>query len=81
MERQDDADPEHEHDQAVEPGIGEKRGPDLPLEHDDEQRNKDHEHQHPEQEDAGRGQFVIEVAGHGAESMLKSMPRNQRNMA
>ncbi len=65
-EGQRDADGEHADDQRIEPGIGEKRRPDLLVEHDDEkgaQRQEDH---HPDEKDPGRGKLEwVDVLRHG----------------
>ena len=53
-ERQRDADEEHADDQRIEARIGEERGPDLPVEHDHDERAQDQEHHHPDQKDPGR---------------------------
>ena len=52
-EGQHDADGEHADDQRVEARIGEERGPDLPVEHDHDERAQDQEHHHPDRKIRG----------------------------
>src|SRR5262249_44334294 len=53
-------------DTAVTPGMAGKRGPDLLVEHDHDERAQNQEHQHPDEKNPGRGELEgIDVLRHG----------------
>ena len=77
-EGEQDADGEHAEDQCVQPGIGEERGPDLLVEHGQDEPAQNQEHQHPDEENPGRGQLKwIDVLRHGLGSEPPNSPHNK----
>jgi hypothetical protein len=73
-----DADGEHADDQGVEPGIGQKRSPDLLVEHHHHERAQNQEHRHPDQKNPGRRQLEwIDILRHGDEISGPSLPDNK----
>ncbi len=73
-EGEDDAGEQHQHDQGVQSGVGEERGPDLLVENDDEQRAQGEEHHHADQKDPGRAHFervdVVVLLRHGGSAIV-----------
>ncbi len=72
-DRKHDPDQKRAEDDAVETGIGEKGGPDLPIEDDREQREEDQEHEHPHEKNSRRGNLDrgVEIARHGRHSRCR----------
>ena len=64
---------EREDDHAIEDGIGEKRDPDLLIEHDHDQGADGEEHHHPDDKNPGRGELKwIDLLRHGQRPYLDS---------
>ena len=60
-------------DQAIEDGIGEKRSPDLLIEHDHDEGADGEEHHHPDEKNPGRGELKwIDLLRHGQRPYLDS---------
>ena len=77
-----DADEEHGDDQGIESRIGEERGPDLLVEHDDRERAQRQEHHHPDEKDPGRaelnGSMSCAMAMGSAPYLLHNKARTRR---